>query len=263
MTVNTVSEVQTTQKEPEHERRIFASRPTQVLWLLLIVFEAFLALRFVLKLKGAKRPARLPRFFMFSPALCGCGCSSFDRDTRRRSYTMEALNWKLRFAVLWLVAAEAVSAHMINVTIDPVSMKIMLEWGATIPAAGWLFGAIYWLIPLWMAFVTVAVKGPSNRWANFVAGHNRYASRHLPFLHVRRACVFCTAGSRARANCSSHPAFGYGACGYGTDYLVCMEVAQTRSVSHQLIPRKEKSPCIAIEKTSPSFIRPALPMAVN
>ena len=54
MTVNTVSEVQTTQKEPERERRFFTSKPTQVLWLLLSIFEAFLALRFVMKLKGAK-----------------------------------------------------------------------------------------------------------------------------------------------------------------------------------------------------------------
>ena len=83
---------------------------------------------------------------------------------------METLRWKVRIVVLWLIAAEAFSAHMIQVTIDPVSMKKMLEWGATIPAEGWLFGAIYWLIPFWMAFVTVAVKGPSNRWANFVLG---------------------------------------------------------------------------------------------
>ncbi len=54
MTVNTISEVQTTQKEPERERPFFTSKPTQVLWLLPIIFEAFLALRFVLKLKGAK-----------------------------------------------------------------------------------------------------------------------------------------------------------------------------------------------------------------
>jgi hypothetical protein len=54
MTVNTVSEVQTTQKGPERERRFFTSKPTQVLWLLLSIFEAFLALRFVMKLKGAK-----------------------------------------------------------------------------------------------------------------------------------------------------------------------------------------------------------------
>ena len=54
MTVNTVSEVQTNQKEPERERRFFTSKPTQVLWLLLSIFEAFLALRFIMKLKGAK-----------------------------------------------------------------------------------------------------------------------------------------------------------------------------------------------------------------
>jgi hypothetical protein len=54
MTVNTVSEVQTTQKEPERERLFFTSKPTQVIWLLLAIFEAFLALRFVLKLIRAK-----------------------------------------------------------------------------------------------------------------------------------------------------------------------------------------------------------------
>ena len=50
MTVNTVSEAQTTPKEPERERRIFTFKATQVVWLLLSIFEALLALRFVLKL---------------------------------------------------------------------------------------------------------------------------------------------------------------------------------------------------------------------
>ena len=53
MSPNTVSEVQTTQKEPERERRIFTFKATQVVWLLLSIFEALLALRFVLKLIGA------------------------------------------------------------------------------------------------------------------------------------------------------------------------------------------------------------------
>jgi hypothetical protein len=53
MSPNTVSEVQTTQKEPERERRIFTFKATQVIWLLLSIFEALLALRFVLKLIGA------------------------------------------------------------------------------------------------------------------------------------------------------------------------------------------------------------------
>jgi hypothetical protein len=54
MTVNTVSEVQTTQKEPELEQRIFTFKTNQVIWLLLSIFEALLALRFVLKLIGGK-----------------------------------------------------------------------------------------------------------------------------------------------------------------------------------------------------------------
>jgi hypothetical protein len=83
---------------------------------------------------------------------------------------METLRWKIRIIVLWVISAEAYSAHMIMVTIDPVSMKKMMEWGAAIDAGGWVFGAIYWLIPLWLAFVTISVKGSSNRWANFVLG---------------------------------------------------------------------------------------------
>ena len=53
MTVNSVSEVQTVQKDPGTERRIFTFKATQVVWLLLSIFEALLALRFVLKLIGA------------------------------------------------------------------------------------------------------------------------------------------------------------------------------------------------------------------
>jgi hypothetical protein len=53
MSVNTVSEVQTTQKEPERERRIFTFKVTQVIWLLVGILEVMLALRFGLKLIGA------------------------------------------------------------------------------------------------------------------------------------------------------------------------------------------------------------------
>jgi hypothetical protein len=83
---------------------------------------------------------------------------------------METLKWKIKIAVLWLIAAEAYSAHMIMVTIDPVADQKMLLWGATIDATGWMIAVIYWLIPLWMAFATFALKGPSNRWANFILG---------------------------------------------------------------------------------------------
>jgi len=55
MSPNTVSEVQTTQREPERERRIFSFKVTQLVWLFLGILEALLALRFVLKLIGANQ----------------------------------------------------------------------------------------------------------------------------------------------------------------------------------------------------------------
>jgi hypothetical protein len=53
MSDNRISEVQTTQKEPERERRIFTFKATQLVWLLFGILEALLALRVVLKLIGA------------------------------------------------------------------------------------------------------------------------------------------------------------------------------------------------------------------
>ena len=53
MTDNRISEVQTTQKEPERERQIFTFKATQLVWLVFGILEALLALRFVLKLIGA------------------------------------------------------------------------------------------------------------------------------------------------------------------------------------------------------------------
>jgi hypothetical protein len=53
MTDNRISEVQTTQKEPERERRIFTFKATQVVWLLFGILEALIALRIGLKLIGA------------------------------------------------------------------------------------------------------------------------------------------------------------------------------------------------------------------
>ena len=53
MAINTASEVTTTQKEPERERRIFTFKATQIIWLFLGILEGLLALRFVLKLIAA------------------------------------------------------------------------------------------------------------------------------------------------------------------------------------------------------------------
>jgi hypothetical protein len=50
MSNNRISEVQTTQKEPDRERRILTFKATQLVWLLLGILEALIALRVVFKL---------------------------------------------------------------------------------------------------------------------------------------------------------------------------------------------------------------------
>jgi hypothetical protein len=50
---NRVSEVRTSQREPEREQRIFSFKATQLVWLLFGVLEALNALRIGLKLIGA------------------------------------------------------------------------------------------------------------------------------------------------------------------------------------------------------------------
>ena len=50
---NRVSEVRTSQKEPERERRIFTFKATQLVWLLFGILIALIALRIGLMLIGA------------------------------------------------------------------------------------------------------------------------------------------------------------------------------------------------------------------
>ena len=50
---NRVSEVRTTQSEPEREQRIFTFKATQLIWLLFGILEALIALRIGLMLIGA------------------------------------------------------------------------------------------------------------------------------------------------------------------------------------------------------------------
>jgi len=56
---NKVSEVRTTQSEPEREQRIFTFKATQLIWLLLGILEALLALRVGLKLIGANPDSQI------------------------------------------------------------------------------------------------------------------------------------------------------------------------------------------------------------
>ncbi|HEY5156581.1 MAG TPA: hypothetical protein VII93_01275 [Anaerolineales bacterium] len=53
MSENKVTEVKTTQREPGQDRRVFTFKVTQLIWLVLIILETMIALRFGLKLIAA------------------------------------------------------------------------------------------------------------------------------------------------------------------------------------------------------------------
>jgi hypothetical protein len=53
MSENRITEVQTTQKEPGSEQRIYTFKATQLVWLLFGMLEVLIALRIVLRLIGA------------------------------------------------------------------------------------------------------------------------------------------------------------------------------------------------------------------
>ena len=86
---------------------------------------------------------------------------------------MEILRWKTRIAVLWVLMAVAISAHNIMAFMEPGMIEEIISGkveGAALTPGMLIFRAIFWLIPLWLAFVSMTLKGSSNRWVNFVLG---------------------------------------------------------------------------------------------
>jgi drug/metabolite transporter (DMT)-like permease len=83
---------------------------------------------------------------------------------------LEILRWKTRIAVLWVFMAVAMSAHsLLNALVPGGLEKAIAEVEAMGPGM-LVFLAIFWLVPLWLAFVTMTVKDSCNRWTNFVLG---------------------------------------------------------------------------------------------
>jgi uncharacterized membrane protein len=81
---------------------------------------------------------------------------------------MEILRWKTRIAVLWIFMAVAMSAHSIFSFMVPELVEEM--WGMELGQGMMLFMALFWLIPLIMAVLSLTLKDSANRWANFVVG---------------------------------------------------------------------------------------------
>lgn len=81
---------------------------------------------------------------------------------------MERLTLKIRISVLWMFMAVAMSAHSIVFFMEPGATEKIQEMQI---GAGMLFiSALFWLVPLIMAFLSVTLKDSANRWANVILG---------------------------------------------------------------------------------------------
>ena len=81
---------------------------------------------------------------------------------------MEILTWKIRISVLWIFMAVAMSAHSVLYLMGPGAIE-EIE-GMHLSAGMFFFMAIFWWVPLVMAVLSLTLKDPANRWANFVLG---------------------------------------------------------------------------------------------
>ena len=86
---------------------------------------------------------------------------------------MENLALKIRIAVLWIFMAVGMSAAMLLALMMPGMIDELRAGemeGMQITEGLSAFFAIFWLIPLTMAFLSVTLKGSANRWANIIVG---------------------------------------------------------------------------------------------
>lgn len=82
---------------------------------------------------------------------------------------MEGLLWRVRVAVLWVAMAVCMSAHVIAVIVTPGNTLMQGEMeGGPITTELLLFASLFWLVPLAMAVLALALKDAAARWANAV-----------------------------------------------------------------------------------------------
>ena len=81
--------------------------------------------------------------------------------------------WKLRISVLWIYLAVGMSAAMILFIMGPGVVEDIISGemeGMEISAGVLILFAIFWLIPLTMAFLTLILQEIINRVANAILG---------------------------------------------------------------------------------------------
>ena len=83
---------------------------------------------------------------------------------------MEILNFKIKISVLWIFMAVAVSAHGIMGMMEPDLIEQLISGEMQVGPAMSVFMALFWLIPLIMAYLSLSLKDGANRWSNMILG---------------------------------------------------------------------------------------------
>jgi hypothetical protein len=83
---------------------------------------------------------------------------------------LENVTLKMRIAVLWIFMAVAMSASMELSVFEPGVVGQIASGKMQIGEETFLFMALFWLIPLAMAYLSLTLKYSANRWANITLG---------------------------------------------------------------------------------------------
>ena len=82
-------------------------------------------------------------------------------------------NVKIRVSVLWILMAVFMSAHGILLISEPGVIEDTMSgdiYQGIDPEQMLFMMSLFWLIPLWMAFISVILKSAINRWINIILG---------------------------------------------------------------------------------------------
>lgn len=86
---------------------------------------------------------------------------------------MNTLVWKVRITVLWVFLAVTMSASMILYFAQPGALEDIMAGkmeGWEVSTGLLTFFSLFWLVPLVMAFLSVALRNVANRWTNVGVG---------------------------------------------------------------------------------------------
>jgi hypothetical protein len=91
-----------------------------------------------------------------------------------RQEVVSVLTWKLRISVLWIFLAVCQAAGLALLMFEPGVIRGLMAgqlWGVNTHSAGFqINAALFFLVPMVMAYLTLVLKAAASRWANGVLG---------------------------------------------------------------------------------------------